>query len=65
MKNIFIILSKELKTYFASPMAYIVAAAYLAITGFFFVASVSDAFSGNFQNSEISKADFKVNFENC
>ena len=45
MKNIFIILSKEIKTYFASPMAYIVAAAYLAITGFFFVASVSDAFS--------------------
>ena len=45
MKNIIIILSKELKTYFASPMAYIVAAAYLAITGFFFVASVSDAFS--------------------
>ena len=45
MKNIFIILSKEIRTYFASPMAYIVAAAYLAITGFFFVASVSDAFS--------------------
>jgi len=45
MKNIYIILSKEIKTYFASPMAYIVAAAYLAITGFFFVASVSDAFS--------------------
>ena len=45
MKNIFIILSKEIRTYFASPMAYIVAAAYLAIRGFFFVASVSDAFS--------------------
>ena len=36
---------KEIKTYFASPMAYIVSASYLAITGFFFVASVSDAFS--------------------
>ena len=32
---------KEIKTYFASPMAYIVSASYLAITGFFFVASVS------------------------
>lgn len=45
MKNIRAILSKELKTYFASPMAYVVAAAFTAITGFFFVASVSDAFS--------------------
>ena len=43
--NIWIIALKELKTYFASPMAYVVAAAFLAITGFFFVASVSDAFS--------------------
>ena len=25
----------------------------------------SPKFSGNFQNSEISKVDFKVNFENC
>ena len=45
MKNIYIILMKEIKTYFASPMAYIVSASYLAITGFFFVASVSDAFA--------------------
>ena len=45
MKNIYIILIEEIKTYFASPMAYIVSASYLAITGFFFVASVSDAFS--------------------
>ena len=36
---------KEIQTYFASPMAYVVAAAFLAITGFFFVASVSEAFS--------------------
>ena len=36
---------KEIRTYFASPMAYVVAAAFLAITGFFFVASVSEAFS--------------------
>ena len=43
--NIWNIAYKELKTYFSSPMAYVVAAAFLAITGFFFVASVSDAFS--------------------
>jgi len=36
---------KEIRTYFASPMAYVVASAFMAITGFFFVASVSDAFS--------------------
>ncbi len=45
MKQIQVIALKEIKTYFASPMAYVVAAAFLAITGFFFVASVSDAFS--------------------
>jgi ABC-2 type transport system permease protein len=43
--NIWGIAYKELRTYFSSPMAYVVAAAFLAITGFFFVASVSDAFS--------------------
>ncbi len=36
---------KEIRTYFSSPMAYVVSAAFLAITGFFFVASVSDAFA--------------------
>jgi len=45
MRFIGTIALKEIRTYFASPMAYIVAAAFLAITGFFFVASVSDAFS--------------------
>ena len=45
MKQIQVIALKEIKTYFASPMAYVVAAAFLALTGFFFVASVSDAFS--------------------
>ena len=45
MKFISIIAIKEIRTYFASPMAYVVAAAFLAITGFFFVASVSDAFA--------------------
>ncbi|MGA0274916.1 MAG: ABC transporter permease [Dehalococcoidia bacterium] len=45
MGYITIIAGKELRTYFASPMAYVVSAAFLAITGFFFVASVSDAFA--------------------
>lgn len=43
--NIAVIASKEFRTYIASPMAFVVAAAFLAITGFFFVASVSDAFA--------------------
>lgn len=45
MRFIGVIAWKEIRTYFASPMAYVVTAAFLAITGFFFVASVSDAFS--------------------
>ena len=45
MRYIWLIANKEARTYFASPMAYVVTAAFLAITGFFFVASVSDAFS--------------------
>ena len=45
MRFIWLIANKEVRTYFASPMAYVVTAAFLAITGFFFVASVSDAFS--------------------
>ena len=45
MKNILTIFKKELIGYLKSPMAYIVAASFFTITGFFFVASVSDAFS--------------------
>ncbi len=45
MKTIRVIALKEIGTYFASPMAYVVAAAFMAITGFFFVASVVPAFS--------------------
>ena len=45
MRFISVIAIKEIRTYFASPMAYVVSAAFLAITGFFFVASVSDAFA--------------------
>ena len=43
MRFITVIAAKEIRTYFSSPMAYVVSAAFLAITGFFFVASVSDA----------------------
>ena len=45
MTSLLAIASKEIRTYFASPMAYVVGAAFLAITGFFFVASVSDPFA--------------------
>ncbi len=45
MRFITVIAAKEIRTYFSSPMAYVVSAAFLAITGFFFVASVSDAFA--------------------
>jgi len=45
LRFITVIAIKEIRTYFASPMAYVVSAAFLAITGFFFVASVSDAFA--------------------
>jgi ABC-2 type transport system permease protein len=36
MRNMIFIAQKELHAYFASPMAYVVIAAFLAITGFFF-----------------------------
>lgn len=45
MRFITVIAVKEIRTYFGSPMAYVVSAAFLAITGFFFVASVSDPFA--------------------
>jgi len=41
MKNMIIIAQKELRAYFASSMAYVVIAAFLAITGFFFWLIVS------------------------
>ncbi|MBI4308032.1 MAG: ABC transporter permease subunit [Chloroflexi bacterium] len=44
MRNILTITGKEIKTYFASPMAYVVAAVFLVINGYFFVASLSGAF---------------------
>jgi ABC-2 type transport system permease protein len=36
MRNTLTIAAKEVKTYFASPMAYIIAAVFLALSGFFF-----------------------------
>ena len=36
MRNALTIAAKEIKTYFASPMAYIIAAVFLALSGFFF-----------------------------
>ena len=45
MRFITVIAAKEIRTYFSSPMAYVGSAAFLGITGFFFVASVSDAFA--------------------
>ena len=45
MNNIITIFKKELIGYIQSPMAYVVAASFFTVTGFFFVASVSDAFS--------------------
>lgn len=44
MPKTFAIAWKEIKTYFSSPMAYIIAAVFLAITGYLFVRSVSTPF---------------------
>lgn len=43
-RNTAAIAGKELHTYFASPIAYIVASMFLALTGVFFVSSISGAF---------------------
>lgn len=42
--NIAAIFWKEAKTYFTSPMAYIIAGVFLAITGYLFVQSISTTF---------------------
>ncbi len=41
MRNTLAIAGKEFRTYFTSPMAYIIAAVYLAISGFFFIQDIS------------------------
>ena len=43
-------------------MAYVVSAAFLAITGFFFVASVSDAFAEASIRGYLAGAIFFMNF---
>ena len=43
-RNIAAIFWKETKTYFTSPMAYIIAGVFLAITGYLFVQSISTTF---------------------
>jgi len=44
MKSMLTIAWKEIRTYFSSPMAYVVSAVFLAITGYLFVRSVSSPF---------------------
>jgi ABC-2 type transport system permease protein len=44
MKNTLTIALKETRTYFSSPMAYIMATVFLALTGYFFVDSISIPF---------------------
>ncbi|MCL4459740.1 MAG: ABC transporter permease [Chloroflexi bacterium] len=41
MRNILALTEKEIKTYFVSPVAYVVMAAFLVVTGFFFAAIIS------------------------
>lgn len=41
MKNVFVIFRKELKSYFASPIAYSIMALYAIIFGFFFYSAVT------------------------
>lgn len=43
-RNTFAIFWKETKTYFTSPMAYIIGGVFLAITGYLFVSSISVPF---------------------
>ena len=43
IRNTLTIAGKETKTYFTSPYAFITAAVFLALTGYFFVQSISVA----------------------
>ena len=53
MRNTFLIARKEIVSYFTSPMAYIIAAVFLALSGLFFANYVNRAqiasLSGFFQ----------------
>ena len=46
MRNPWAIAWKEIRTYFTSPVAYVVALIFVALTGYFFVQSVDSTFSG-------------------
>ncbi|GBD10789.1 Inner membrane transport permease YbhR [bacterium HR23] len=45
MRNTLAIAWKETKSYFGSPMAYVIGAVFLALTGYFFVSSISRPFA--------------------
>ena len=44
MRNILTIAGKEIRSYFGSPMAYVVTAVFLVMCGYFFASSLSSAF---------------------
>jgi ABC-2 type transport system permease protein len=44
LRNTLIIAKKEAKAYFSSPMAYVIGAVFLSLTGYMFVSSVSNPF---------------------
>ena len=62
MKNALAIAWKESKSYFSTPMAYIVAAGFLALTGIFFVSDVTGPFPQTSVRGFIGWAGFFVLF---
>lgn len=53
-RNTWAIAWKEIKGYFSSPVAYVVALIFVALTGYFFVRSVDSTFSGtNFPEASL------------
>src|SRR5665647_2427678 len=54
MKTVGTIAWKEIKTYFASPIAYVIAAFYVGLTGYFFGTAISKPFA------EASCADYLI-----
>jgi gliding motility-associated transport system permease protein len=50
MSNVYYIMSKELRSYFVSPVAYIVVAFWLVGTGFFFTLAVTQSQQANMSN---------------
>lgn len=54
MRNTYAIAWKEIKGYFTSPVAYVVALIFVALTGYFFVRSVDSILSGaNFPEASL------------